>query len=152
MLFTASAMSLKVPAIAGNGMTGVYDCDRSLFPGLVCLHARRDCDAGELLSLVKLEKSPFEIHDDPGFRVKGAREPVRNQLPKEKEMAQGTVKWFNSEKGYGFISPDDGGADVFVHFSAIDASGFRTLDEDQKVTFEVNQGPKGPQAAGVRVI
>jgi CspA family cold shock protein len=65
-------------------------------------------------------------------------------------MAEGTVKWFNSEKGFGFISPNDGGADVFVHYSAIDASGFRTLEEDQQVSYEVAQGPKGPQANNVR--
>jgi CspA family cold shock protein len=67
-------------------------------------------------------------------------------------MAQGTVKWFNSEKGFGFISIDGGGADVFVHFSAIDASGYRSLEENQRVEFEVTQGPKGPQADKVRVI
>ena len=67
-------------------------------------------------------------------------------------MAQGTVKWFNGEKGFGFIAPDDGSADVFVHYSEIDASGFRSLDEGQKVEFEVGQGQKGPQAQGVRVI
>lgn len=66
-------------------------------------------------------------------------------------MTQGTVKWFNAEKGFGFIVPDDGGADVFVHYSAIDAEGFRTLDENQQVTYEVTQGPKGPQASVVRV-
>ncbi|MFC7341990.1 cold-shock protein [Saccharopolyspora griseoalba] len=66
-------------------------------------------------------------------------------------MAQGTVKWFNSEKGFGFIAPDEGGPDVFVHYSAIEASGFRELAEDQQVTYEVTQGPKGPQAASVRV-
>jgi cold shock protein len=67
-------------------------------------------------------------------------------------MAQGTVKWFNAEKGYGFIAVDGGGADVFVHYSAIEASGFRTLDEGQRVEFQTTQGPKGPQADQVRAI
>ncbi|ANY05361.1 cold-shock protein [Pseudonocardia sp. HH130630-07] len=61
-------------------------------------------------------------------------------------MAQGTVKWFNAEKGYGFITPDGGGQDLFVHFSAIQSSGYRSLEEGQAVTFEVTQGQKGPQA------
>jgi CspA family cold shock protein len=65
-------------------------------------------------------------------------------------MINGTVKWFNSEKGFGFIAPNDGGPDVFVHYSSIDSSGFRTLDENQAVDYEVTQGPKGPQASGVR--
>ncbi|MEV4944955.1 cold-shock protein [Streptomyces sp. NPDC053755] len=64
-------------------------------------------------------------------------------------MATGTVKWFNAEKGFGFIAQDGGGPDVFVHYSAIDAAGFRELDEGQKVTFDVVQGPKGPQAEHV---
>ncbi|NNG37484.1 cold-shock protein [Nakamurella aerolata] len=64
-------------------------------------------------------------------------------------MAQGTVKWFNAEKGYGFISPDDGSGDVFVHYSAISGSGYRSLEEGQTVTFEVEQSDKGPQAANV---
>lgn len=64
-------------------------------------------------------------------------------------MTQGTVKWFNAEKGYGFITPDDGGTDIFVHHSAIQMKGFRALEEKQRVTFEIVQGPKGPQASEV---
>jgi CspA family cold shock protein len=64
-------------------------------------------------------------------------------------MAQGTVKWFNAEKGFGFITPDEGGADLFVHHSAIQGSGFKTLDENQRVSFESGQGQKGPQAINV---
>ncbi|MFN3713473.1 MAG: cold-shock protein [Alcanivoracaceae bacterium] len=64
-------------------------------------------------------------------------------------MATGTVKWFNESKGFGFITQDEGGADVFVHFSAIQGNGFKTLAEGQKVSYDVQQGPKGPQAANV---
>jgi cold shock protein len=71
---------------------------------------------------------------------------------KERTMAQGTVKWFNAEKGYGFISTDNGGGDVFVHFTAIQAEGYRSLEENQRVEFEVARGPKGPQAESVRII
>ena len=67
-------------------------------------------------------------------------------------MATGSVKWFNGEKGFGFITQDGGGPDVFVHFSAISGSGYRNLEEGQKVEFETNQGPKGLQAANVRAI
>jgi CspA family cold shock protein len=72
---------------------------------------------------------------------------------KEKvNVATGTVKWFNADKGFGFITPDDGGADVFAHFSAISATGFRSLEENQRVEFEVAQGRKGPQAENIRQI
>ena len=64
-------------------------------------------------------------------------------------MATGTVKWFNESKGFGFITQDDGGADVFVHFSAIQGSGFKTLNEAQAVSYVVENGPKGPQASSV---
>jgi CspA family cold shock protein len=81
---------------------------------------------------------------DSGVRI--------HQTVEEKHMAQGTVKWFNSEKGFGFIAPDDGSADVFVHYSEIQGGGFKSLDENQRVQFDVGQGQKGPQATGVTVI
>jgi cold shock protein len=67
-------------------------------------------------------------------------------------VVQGTVKWFNAEKGFGFITPDGGGADVFVHHSAIQTTGYRSLDENQRVSFEITQGAKGPQAEQVQPV
>jgi CspA family cold shock protein len=67
-------------------------------------------------------------------------------------MAQGAVKWFNAEKGFGFIAVDSGGADVFVHYSAIESDGYRSLDEGQRVEFDITQGQKGPQADKVRPV
>ena len=64
-------------------------------------------------------------------------------------MPEGTVKWFNAEKGFGFATPDGGGPDVFVHYSAIQTSGYRSLDEGQRISFDIEQGQKGPQAANV---
>ncbi|WP_028450771.1 MULTISPECIES: cold-shock protein [Chitinibacter] len=67
-------------------------------------------------------------------------------------MAQGTVKWFNDAKGFGFITPDEGGEDLFAHFSQIQSKGFKTLAEGQKVTFEVTTGPKGKQASNIQPV
>ena len=67
-------------------------------------------------------------------------------------MATGTVKWFSNSKGYGFISPADGGADVFVHFTAIEMEGYKTLKQGQEVKFEVKEGPKGPQAQNIQSV
>jgi CspA family cold shock protein len=65
-------------------------------------------------------------------------------------MATGTVKWFNDAKGFGFVTPDDGSADLFAHFSAIQAGGFKSLQENQRVSFDVTTGPKGQQASNIR--
>ena len=67
-------------------------------------------------------------------------------------MTTGTVKWFNAEKGFGFIAPSDGAPDVFAHYSAIVSEGFRSLEENQRVEFDVTQGPKGPQATNIRAL
>jgi CspA family cold shock protein len=67
-------------------------------------------------------------------------------------MAVGIVKWFNADKGFGFITPDGGGPDLFAHFSAISSDGYRSLDENQRVEFDVTQGTKGPQATNIRVV
>ncbi|HBZ18489.1 MAG TPA: cold-shock protein [Betaproteobacteria bacterium] len=67
-------------------------------------------------------------------------------------MSTGTVKWFNDSKGFGFITPDDGGKDLFVHFSAIQSNGFKTLEENQKVSYDVTSGPKGDQATNIQSI
>ncbi|HEU4709322.1 MAG TPA: cold-shock protein [Methylophilaceae bacterium] len=66
-------------------------------------------------------------------------------------MSTGTVKWFNDAKGFGFVTPDDGSADLFAHFSAIQSTGFKSLQENQRVSFDVTMGAKGPQASNIRV-
>ncbi|AZY50862.1 cold-shock protein [Bordetella avium] len=67
-------------------------------------------------------------------------------------MATGIVKWFNAEKGYGFILPDDGGKDLFAHYSEIRSEGYKSLQENQRVSFEIGEGPKGPSAKDIKVI
>ena len=93
-------------------------------------------------------QTPFLVPDSFGVVRCGSG----CQILEEIVMAQGSVKWFNAEKGYGFIAVDGGGPDVFVHYSAIESTGFRTLDEGQRVEFQTTQGPKGPQADQVHAI
>jgi cold shock protein len=80
------------------------------------------------------------------------KRPVAEINNQGDSMATGTVKWFNDAKGYGFITPDDGSEDLFAHFSAINMSGFKTLKEGQKVSFDVVQGPKGKQASNIQKV
>jgi CspA family cold shock protein len=88
----------------------------------------------------------------PRVHYVGVNRRNRDEINEERQVmaTQGTVKWFNSEKGFGFIAPDEGGADVFAHYSAIESSGYRSLEENQRVEFEIAQGPKGLQAENIR--
>ena len=84
------------------------------------------------------------------FLMSGRKGILPDNLQQETTMATGKVKWFNDAKGFGFITPDGGGEDLFAHFSAIQGSGFKTLKEGQAVSFDVTTGPKGKQAANIR--
>ena len=114
----------------------------------------RRCDRGscedDQSDEIRRYHEGYAVGTGPVYRKTVYRTPVREGS--KREMPQGTVKWFNAEKGFGFIAPEDGSADVFVHYTEIQGSGFRTLEENQRVEFEVGQSPKGPQATGVRSI
>jgi CspA family cold shock protein len=84
------------------------------------------------------------------FKRSNGHEPNLTEM--EFVMATGIVKWFNDSKGFGFITPDEGGEDLFAHFSAIQANGFKTLQENQRVSFEVTSGPKGKQASNIQPV
>jgi cold shock protein len=113
------------------------------------VHARETTLRADEFPLGQPEKSPSET----GPVATAVATVFVIWLEETGKMAtRGTVKWFNSEKGFGFITPDGGGADVFVHYSEIQGRGFRTLEENQRVEFEIGQGTKGPQATGVTVI
>ena len=103
--------------------------------------------------LLRIIRLPSWNSEDAQITTKLANTIGEKRLKGPKSnMATGIVKWFNAEKGFGFIAPDSGDPDVFAHFSAIQTQGFRTLDEGQKVEFEVVEGPKGLQAADIRAL
>jgi CspA family cold shock protein len=116
---------------------------------LLRLDARRRIVAVASVALSSIESSHRKYDRD---HSQGACDQKRSTEGEQKTMAQGTVKWFNSEKGFGFIAPDDGSKDVFVHFSAISGTGYKSLEENQRVEFDTTQGQKGPQAENVRPI
>lgn len=99
-----------------------------------------------------IASGPMALHTRPVRRLPHAPRTHTIQDEVSSDMQYGTVKWFNDAKGFGFIAPEDGSADVFVHYSAINSKGFRSLQEGQRVSYEVQQGPKGAQAAGVEPV
>ena len=148
------SMSLRFRACTPGGFAGTFvsGCTTQFLAGRSTrpsrFHRRR-----ALMCL-----GPGTARDPTGVWLRasaGRRDSAASECDTQKElphMAQGTVKWFNAEKGFGFIAQEDGGDDVFVHYSAIQTQGYKSLDENQKVEFDVTQGPKGPQAENVRAV
>jgi cold shock protein len=142
-------MSIRPPSYEVTGVASAPDCATEAVQWrlvAVCASASfsnvRSCPCLTFLSVLPV-----------GAAAPVRRLPVRTpQHGEENDMAQGTVKWFNAEKGFGFIEQDGGGADVFCHFSAITGTGYKSLDEAQRVEFDITQGQKGPQAENVRAI
>ena len=120
----------------GRPMVNGRPC-RAQYPGVQHLRHHPKCQVHPGAPFITLESDPWQ-------------ESTGNNVERQVMSTQGTVKWFNSEKGFGFIAPDEGGADVFAHYTAISASGYRSLEENQRVEFEIAQGPKGLQAENIR--
>nr|BFF09555.1 hypothetical protein GCM10025699_08580 [Microbacterium flavescens] len=143
-------MSLSRFGVAYPGDPSTPGLRALLSPGV-----RWDCGVSTR-ALCNISVTPAETPSEAApctITLEGTRRISAGTIEERQVMStQGTVKWFNSEKGFGFIAPDEGGADVFAHYTAIAASGYRSLEENQRVEFEIAQGPKGLQAENIRPI
>jgi len=142
---------------AGESSAGTRQLRRGALTLLVSMTVVSSSFLGQMrdAGLLQFASVAFQSYREPSPQdhphVHGVREE-HGFTEGARQMAQGTVKWFNSEKGFGFIAPDDGSKDVFVHFSAISGNGYKSLDENQRVEFDTTQGQKGPQAENLRVV
>jgi CspA family cold shock protein len=128
---------------------GVSQMDKAL-AGAIVMRIPQMCEQGWVLTLSVGAPALSSAYTSEASRKRVSTSETQVRKGGHKRMApEGTVKWFSQDKGYGFITPDDGGEDLFVHFSAIQGSGFRNLEEGEKVSYEVGQGQKGPQAQNV---
>jgi len=133
-------------------MTPATTATRAIWPRISRSRTARTASRTAASVPVRMSTTSQNATRCPGVDSAAASRAGLPNLGQEAVMAQGTVKWFNGEKGFGFIQVEGGGPDVFVHFSAILGSGYRSLEEGQKVEFDTTQGQKGPQAENVRVI